>query len=78
MALKENLKRNTGSGQSFKQDKPITIVNYLKEVREMAKEFSEDEILNLDESSFYTDWTLLETILCLTNGPEKPMQPQMV
>ena len=45
----------SGSGWSFKQDTPIIIVNYLKKVREKAKEFTEDEIFNFDESSFYME-----------------------
>jgi len=52
-----SMRRISGSGRSFKPDTPIIIAKYLREIRELIREhgFTDDEIFNFDESSFYMD-----------------------
>ena len=49
------LRRISGSGRSFKPDTVNTVHEYLKDVRELAHNYSDDEIINFDESSYYMD-----------------------
>lgn len=49
------LRRISGSGRAFKADTVVTIRDYLLEIRNLAKDFTEDEIFNFDETSFYMD-----------------------
>ena len=49
------LRKISGSGRAFKPDTVNVTLNYLKEVRELAKEYSDKEIFNFDETSYYMD-----------------------